>query len=326
MSRVTLYRLTLPLLLGVAAPLAQAADPQALLMRMQQAASNLDYDGTFVFQRGDQLESLRIVHKASGGVTRERLVSLNGAPREILRTDSEVRCYLPDENAVLIEHRRADNRNFPALLPDTLSVLKKNYRVRTGASGRVAGRAVQLVTITPRDTYRYGYQLWADKPTGLLLRASLIDAQGQAIEQYMFTQISIGASIAESELAPQIVSKGVAAPRRVAEPEEAPAASSDRWEAAQLPAGYELKRRMRRRLSARQQPVEQLVYSDGLAVVSVFIEPVDSAVPSVLSGHTHMGAVHAFGKVTEGHQVTVLGEAPAVTVNMIGVSVAPQPR
>ena len=325
MSRVALYRLTLPLLLGVAAPLAQAADPQALLMRIQQAAGSLDYDGTFVFQRGDQLESLRIVHKASGGVLRERLVSLNGAPREILRTGSEVRCYLPDENAAQIEHRRADNRNFPALLPDSLSVLKKNYRVGNGASGRVAGRSAQSVTITPRDAYRYGYHLWADKATGLLLKAGLIDAQGKVIEQYMFTQVSIGKAIPESELAPQHLSKAVVAPRRADEPEESPVASSSRWQAAQLPAGYALERRMQRKLSARQQPVEHLVYSDGLAVVSVFIEPVDRTTRGALSGLTHMGAVHAFGKVTDGHQITVLGEAPAMTVDMIGASVAPQP-
>lgn len=322
MSRVTLCRLTLPLLLGVAAPLAQAADPQALLMRMQQAAASLDYDGTFVFQRGDQLESLRIVHKASGGVVRERLVSLNGAPREIIRTGHEVRCFLPDENAALIEHRRADNRNFPALLPDSLTVLKKNYRVRNGASGRVAGRSAQSVTITPRDAYRYGYHLWADKATGLLLKASLIDAQGKVLEQYMFTQVAIGKAIPESELTPQHLSKETAVPRRT---EESSAASSSRWEAAQLPAGYTLSARMQRKLSARQQPVEHLVYSDGLAVVSVFIEPVDIAARSALSGLTHMGAVHAFGKVTDGHQVTVLGEAPAITVDMIGASVAPQP-
>ena len=323
MSRAAFCCLTFPLWLGVAPALALAADPQALLMRMQQAASSLDYDGTFIFQRGDQLESLRIVHQASGGVVRERLVSLNGAPREIIRTGSEVRCYLPDENAVLIEHRRADSRNFPALLPDSLSVLKKNYRLGKGASGRVAGRAAQSVTITPRDAYRYGYQLWADKGTGLLLKAGLIDAQGKVIEQYMFTQLSIGKPIPESELAPQHLSRVVVAPSRA---EESPADSNSRWEAAQLPAGYTLTRRMQRKLPTRQQPVEHLVYSDGLAVVSVFIEPVDDSTRGALSGLTHMGAVHAFGKVIDEHQITVLGEAPAMTVDMIGASVALQPK
>ena len=322
MSSAVFRHLTFPLLLGLAAPLAQAADPQALLMRMQQAAGSLDYDGTFVFQRGDQLESLRIVHKASAGVMRERLVSLNGAPREIIRTGSEVRCYLPDENAVLIEHRRADSRNFPALLPDSLSALKKNYRIQAGVVGRVAGRAAQSALITPRDAYRYGYHLWADQATGLLLKADLIDTHGKVIEQYMFTQVSIGKPIPESELAPQHPSKGITVQRSA----EAPAASTGLWVASQLPTGYALKRRMMRKLSARQQPVEHLVYSDGLAVVSVFIEPVDDAARGALLGRTHMGAVHAFGKVADGHQITVLGEAPAMTVDLIGASVAPPAR
>ncbi len=321
MSRAV-FRHWILLLPGLAAPLAQAADPQALLARMQQAAGSLDYDGTFVFQRGDQLESLRIVHKTSEGVMRERLISLNGAPREIVRTGSEVRCYLPDENAVLIELRRADSRNFPALLPDSLSVLKKNYQIRAGAGGRVAGRVAQSALITPRDAYRYGYHLWADQATGLLLKAGLLDAHGKVIEQYMFTQVSIGKPIPESELVPQHPSKGIIASRRA---DASPSASTGRWAATQLPAGYALKRRMMRKLSPRRQPVEHLVYSDGLAVVSVFIEPVDDAARGALSGLTHMGAVHAFGKVTDGHQVTVLGEAPAMTVNMIGASVAPPP-
>mgnify|MGYP003423167329 CR=1 FL=1 len=106
------FRFTLAALLGLAVPLAQAADAQALFARMHQAGRSLDYDGTFVYQHGDQLESLRIVHKTGAGGARERLVSLNGAPREIIRTDNEVRCYLPDESAVLIGHRRVPPQAF----------------------------------------------------------------------------------------------------------------------------------------------------------------------------------------------------------------------
>lgn len=323
MSWAVLPRLLLPVLWGLlVVPLAQAADPQSLLTRMQQAAGSLNYDGIFVYQHGDQLESLRIIHKLQDGVMRERLVSLNGVQREILRTGSEVRCYLPDENAVMIEHRRADSRNFPALLPDSLSVIKKNYQIRAGGSGRVAGRSALGAQITPRDAYRYGYRLWADKATGLLLKASLIDEHGEVVEQYMFTQISIGKPIPESDLAAQHLAKGTVSHRT---DDMAPATSTRRWEATQLPVGYTLSARMHRKLPARRQPVEHLVYSDGLAVVSVFIEPVDDATHGALSGLTHMGAVHAFGKIVEGHQITVLGEAPAMAVDMIGASVAPHP-
>ncbi|HJW81752.1 MAG TPA: MucB/RseB C-terminal domain-containing protein [Acidiferrobacterales bacterium] len=323
MTGLFLHRFTFAVLLGLAAPLVQAADAQALFARMHQAGRNLDYDGTFVYQHGDQLESLRIIHKAGTGGVRERLVSLNGAPREIIRTDSEVRCYLPDENAVLIEHRRADNRNFPALLPDSLAQLKGHYKIRVGKEGRVAGRKAVSVRIKPRDAYRYGYLLWADEASGLLLKASLLDEQGGVVEQYMFTQVAIGKPIPESELKPQYPTKGIVWQRAG---DKMPTQSSGQWTAARLPAGFALSARMMRMLPARKQPVEHLVYSDGLAVVSVFVERADDAVkPNVLSGLTHMGAVHAFGKVVDGHQVTVVGETPAGTVDMIGESVSPGP-
>ena len=321
MSGAVLRRAMAVVVLGVVAGLAHAADPQQLLTRMQKAAGELNYDGIFVYQHGDQLETLRIIHKMTNGVMRERLVSLNGAPREILRTGDEVRCYLPDENAVMIEHRRADSRNFPALLPDSLAVLKKNYQIQSGGSWRVAGRAALAAQIKPRDAYRYGYVLWADKSTGLLLKASLIDGDGNVIEQYMFTQISIGRAIPDSELAPQHFARSTVA--RAGDGQ--PPVSTRRWEAAKLPPGYTLSAHMRRKLPARQQAVEHLVYSDGLAVVSVFIEPVDEATQGALSGLTHMGAVHAYGKVVDGHQITVLGETPAMTVDMIGASVAARP-
>ncbi|MBS1235686.1 MAG: sigma factor RpoE negative regulatory protein RseB [Proteobacteria bacterium] len=319
MTGFFLRRFTLAVQLGFAASLAQAADAQTLFARMHQVGRSLDYEGTFVYQHGDQLESLRIVHKTGTGGVRERLVSLNGAPREIIRTDSEVRCYLPDENAALIEHRRAGDRNFPTLLPDSLALLEGNYKVHVGKEGRVAGRKAVSVRIKPRDAYRYGYLLWADEASGLLLKASLLDEHGGVVEQYMFTQVSIGKPIPESELKPQYPTKGIVWQRA---DDETQALSTGQWTAARLPAGFTLSARMMRMLPAHKQPVEHLVYSDGLAVVSVFVEKVgDEAIPNALSGLTHMGAVHAFGKVVDGHQITVVGEAPALTVDMIGESV-----
>lgn len=316
-------RFPLALLLGLAAPLGQAADAQSLFARMHQAGRNLDYDGTFVYQRGDRMESLRIVHKVGEGGTRERLVSLNGAPREIIRTDTEVRCYLPDENIALIEHRRAENRSFPALLPDSLALLKDNYNIRIGKPGRVAGHKTVSVHILPRDDYRYGYKLWADEASGLLLKASLMDDHNKVIEQYMFTQLKIGKPISDSDLKPQYPIKGVVWQRAE---NATPIPSAGKWTAEKLPAGFSLSARMMRMLPARKQPVEHLVYSDGLAVVSVFIEPLgDSDKSNVLSGLSHMGSVHAFGKVSDGHQITVVGEAPALTVDMIGESVRAGP-
>lgn len=310
---------TLAVLLGGLVPAAVAADPVKLLARMHQAAHSLDYDGTFVYQRGDQLESLRILHRSGNGGMRERLISLTGAPREIIRTDSEVRCYLPDQNAVMIEHRRADRRNFPAFLPESISTLGNYYRLKRGRDARVAGHRTQSVTIMPRDPYRYGYQLWADQATGLLLKASVLDEQGATIEQYMFTQISIGRPIPESELQAQNPGRSLVARNSA---DDVLSAATGEWQAERLPDGFVLTARMLRKLPAPHQPVEHLVYSDGLGVVSVFIEPArtDNKHP-LLSGVSQMGAVHVFGKLIGDHQVTAIGEVPARTVGMIGESV-----
>jgi len=308
------------LILGLSVPVAHAADPLKLLERMQLAARKLDYQGVFVYQHGDQLDSFRIVHKAGRGGVRERLVSLNGAPREIIRDDREVRCYLPDENAVMVEHRRADRRNFPALLPESVAGLSGYYQIKSGKSGRVAGRRARSVQILPHDGFRYGYQMWADQDTGLLLKAALVNDQGGVIEQYLFTQIAIGEPIADAELESQNAGKDLVWHRAE---QMAPPAEPAGWEALQLPPGYSLTQRMMQNMPKRRQPVEHLVYSDGLAVVSVFVEPLnDRAGNEVVTGRTHMGAMHAFGKQLDGFQVTVVGETPAATVDMIGESVA----
>jgi len=310
----------LPLLLvGFVVP-ARAADPESLLVRMNNAAHSLDYQGVFVYQRGNHLQNLRIVHKVSNGHVRERLESLNGAPREVIRTEQEVRCYLPDENAVMIEHRRADSRNFPALLPASLNALRDNYIISLGKDGRVAGRRALSVKIQPKDAYRYGYQLWADEATGLLLKATLHNGHGAPVEQYMFAQISIGGTIPESALSPQHSNKHMVT-RRVQDPPPPP--KENRWAPQHLPPGFTLTARMMHELPAHPYPVEHLVYSDGLAVVSVFVEPVgESKQPFEIKGLTHMGAVHAFGRIVDNHQVTVVGEVPAATIDMIGNSVA----
>lgn len=311
------------LVLLLAMPAAVAAESDTLLARMQHASRNLDYDGIFVYQRGDQLDSLRIVHKAGPGGTRERLISLNGAPREIVRNDREVLCYLPDEDAVLIEHRRADQRNFPALLPESLAALEENYRIRVGKEGRVAGRKTRAVVIKPRDELRYGYQLWADKATGLLLKAGLVDERGALMEQYMFTQIAIGQGVPEEALKPQTrASKFI----RQSSPAVETGNTPQGWSADELPAGFALTAWMQRPPQGSRPAMEHLVYSDGLAVVSVFIEPLaENERNESLSGVTRMGAVHVYGRTIDGYQVTVMGEVPATTVSLIGNSVRRQP-
>lgn len=293
------------------------------LMKMNHAARTLNYLGTFVYQNNGQLEAMRIIHKVDGATTRERLVSLNGAPREIIRTEREVVCYLPDMGSVVVEHRKLDIKHFPGLLPERLQELDENYVIRLGGSGRVAGRPAQVVTITPRDGYRYGYRLWADRETGLLLKADLLDHEERILEQFMFTHVTIGQPIPASALDPDIRNEGLKWYREATAEEDGITHTEPNWTATRLPKGFKLTTYLLRREPARRKPLEHLVYSDGLAAVSVFIERRGEG-KLLVRGTTRMGAVHAFGKELDGYQVTAVGEVPAATITLIGDSVAPR--
>ncbi len=327
MRRSSLSYRPLAFFLLILTPAAHAAeDARAWLMKMNQAAHTLNYSGSFVYQHGDQLESMRIMRNVQGGVVRERLLSLNGAAREVIRTNQEVRCYLPDENTVVVEHRRAEARSFPSLLPQSLRNLDKNYAIALGRTGRVVDRNAQEVTISPRDSYRYGYQLWADKESGLLLKANLVDDKGKVIEQFMFTSIELGGAMPDSAFEPRDAAKGYVWYREDKENTISTSASKE-WQVKRLPPGFSLSMHMTRMIPNHKAPVEHLVYSDGLAVVSVFVEKLDSEQPDTndASDVMHIGAVHARGLNIGTHQVTVVGEVPIITVDLIGESIAPMP-
>ena len=303
-----------------------ADDARAWLMKMNQAAHTLNYSGSFVYQHGERIESMRILRKVQGGLVRERLISLNGAAREVIRTDQEVRCYLPDENTVVVEHRRAEARSFPSLLPQSLRDLDRNYAIALGGLARVVDRTAQEVMITPRDNYRYGYQLWADKESGLLLKANLVDNKGQVIEQFMFTSVEIGGILPDAAFEPRDAGKDYVWYRE--DKEKAAAASSSKtWEVKHLPPGFTLSMHMTRMLPNRKAPVEHMIYTDGLAVVSVFVEKLENQQPAPgdVIDVMHIGAVHARGINIGTHQVTVVGEVPVITVDLIGESIAPLP-
>ncbi len=291
------------------------------LMKINHAARDLEYEGIFVYQHDAQLEAMQIFHKMENNSSRERLVSLNGAPREIVRDANEVRCYWPDKNSVMVEYRKTEGKGFPSILPERLQDLDEYYVLKLGNTERVTGRVAQLVIIMPADQYRYGYHLWADVDTGLLLKADLLDAQGAVLEQFMFTQVNIGAKIPAAALAPGMTGKSMTWYRE--EGDTRHVSEKPGWSAAQLPKGFKLSAHMTRRLPMRKQPVEHLVYTDGLATVSVFVEKQEKGVKPFMRGASRMGAVNAMSAQVNDYQITTVGEVPAATVSLIGASVAP---
>ena len=138
----------------VVAPAHAAGEAQSWLLRIHQAPQTLNYEGTFVYQHGGRLDTMRIFHRAVEGAVTERLMSLTGPAREVVRNDREVRCYLPDQKSIFIEQRRLDRNSFLAIVPERLPDLEQNYAIQLGGKGRVAGRTTQQLVIRARDDYR----------------------------------------------------------------------------------------------------------------------------------------------------------------------------
>ncbi len=308
------------MLLGYAT---QAAETGAhdWLARINRAAQELNYAGVFVYLHENKIEAMRIVHQTDRGTMKERLYSLNGEAREVIRDNRQIWCYLPKQKMGVHEYRRVSEKTFPGIIPDQVSVLDSNYDIKLAKTDRIADRTAQRIVIQPKDGYRYGYQLWADAETGLLLKADLTDTDGAAVEQYMFTEVTVGDKINPAALAPRTPTADLV--WHGEEPQhEAPVVNlASTWAVGRMPPGYSLTTSMRRVLPVRKMPIDHLVFSDGLAAVSVFIERRRNADAEPMTGLSRMGAVHAFGTIVDEHQIMVVGEVPAATVDMMGRSV-----
>jgi sigma-E factor negative regulatory protein RseB len=194
--------------------------------------------------------------------------------------------------------------------------------LRAERGERVAGRHTELITVDPHDRFRYGYRLWMDRDLGLLLKSELIDERGEIVEQLVYTNIELPASIPDELLEPAISGAGYtwynddrSKPVAVSAADSEPG-----WYPDWLPDGFELSDVARDPILASRDPVEHLVFSDGLASVSVFIEQLDAA-SEPLAGLDTMGAVNAYGRMIEDYQITVVGEVPAITVERISRSI-----
>ncbi|MGQ0654669.1 MAG: MucB/RseB C-terminal domain-containing protein [Betaproteobacteria bacterium] len=304
------------LLFWIGAASAQPQEALDWLRRIHEATQRLSYTGTFVYQHGGRTESSRITRLADPkGGDIERLEVLDGVPREIVRTKDTVRCYLPESRTVKID-RRAAERSFPGLLPDRTGALARHYAISLGETRRIAGFDCQAIVLAPRDNLRYGYKLYADAASGMLLRAVTVDAAGEAVEQFTFTQLTIGGVSRD-----MVRTRHATRAWRVEDAEAAPARLAGWGLSSELP-GFRKIVELKRRMGEARPPVGQLVYSDGLAAVSVFIEPMEAgrAAPPH-SGLASMGAMHIYTREVANHVVTVVGEAPAASVQRIGNAV-----
>ena len=298
---------------------ATSDNPLQSLDRMVRAGQTMNYDGTFVYRNGAAMQSMRIIHRSGVDGERERLVALSGAAREVLRDRERVTCILPDRQSVVVAKSRP--RNLPhSKLFEFETGFARFYTLSTHGGERIAGRHTKLVTVNPHDRFRYGYRLWMDRDTDLLLKSELINEHGEIVEQLVYTNIELPAEIPDALLEPEISGAGYTWYR---DDEVAPAAGvggEPSWYPGWLPDGFALSDHLRDPILSSRDAVEHLVFSDGLASMSIFIERLDTA-SEPLAGLDSMGAVNAYGSMVDGFQITVVGEVPAATVEQVAGSI-----
>jgi sigma-E factor negative regulatory protein RseB len=287
------------------------------LARAAQAARELDYVGTIVYQTGPQVKSAHIVHLFADRREQAKLVNLDGPAREVVRNGAELRSYYPD--AKLMRVVPATFRNvFPSLLPEQQQSLSSYYRFKVLGEDRVGGRPVQAVVFEPKDDYRYEHRFWSDAKTGLLLKARVINERGDAVEQFSFSELTINATIDPSMVAPTWPT--VPADWQVLESTAGDVVPQDTgWSVTRVPPGFAKIMEGWRKLRGRAGPVAHLVFSDGLVSISVFVAPVTAS--SLPAGALQQAGLNAYSVRQDDRLITVLGEAPPATIRQIATSV-----
>jgi len=295
---------------------AEALD--AWLDKMKQAMNSKNYEGTLVIRQQDHLQAMRVRHGVDKEGSWETLESLNGEARKVIRKDGHVTTVFPARGVLTIS-RDVQAAPLHPRLPENRDILKKYYQLDLLGEDRVASRAAQVVQVMPKDQYRYGFRFWLDKDSGLLLKCDLLDQQGQVIEQLMFSELHIleQSPKPDDEVANrdsyQVIDLDSGHEESTSQP----------WRVDKLPAGFQLTQSRSRPSRHGEGLVHHMVFSDGMASVSVFVE---THIPEnrVLNGVSSMGALNAYGQPIDGHHVTVIGEVPVATVELIGQSIHPQ--
>ena len=294
-------------------------EPQQWLTRMNEALTRLNYDGVFSHVQNGEIETLRIIHRFERGHVMERLVSLDGSGREFIRSGSELACYLPDEHRVLIGQQPQQSLLL-GNLPRFDAATRRFYDVRLGRQARLIGRPARLVVVTPTDQYRYGYRLWLDDATSMPLKTQLCDGQGHVIEQVVFASLATPRAIPDSAFKPDLSTAGFVTMRQADLSAAASNAAIDLWNALRLPPGFHMSVRTEQVIPGAAGPVEHIVYTDGIATVSVFVES-HMHPEHALSGGTQVGSSSTYSTIIDGHPVTAVGEVPPATVRFIASSV-----
>ena len=288
--------------------------PRELLDRMSGAVQTTNYEGTVLRISNGRAEALKVLHTVADGVVREKVIAQEGDGLEIIRNGNEVHCILPEQKSVLVEEWNDQSTLF-STLPSSSLRIGPEYDVKVVGKERVAGRVAVHLAIKPHDDLRYEHRVWLDSETGFPLQTQLLGTDGVPLEQVKFADIRLDPEIGASALASTYSTENFKwynqPKRRAAE------VVDERWENSSLPRGFRLVSTQAEFMPGSGDVVTHLLYSDGLASVSVFI----AAQPDgELAKKSRAGASNSFSTVVGEHRVTAVGEVPSATVERIANS------
>lgn len=300
-------------LAGSAIALAQQS-PTDWLERMANAVGSTNYQGTVIRRMRGESEALKVVHRIIDGVVNERVTSQEGSGLEIIRVGNEVHCILPDQKSVLVEGFNNQSTLFSPL-PRTEVVNTPQYDVSVLREGRIAGRKAVLLALRPHDEYRYGHRLWLDQASGFPLQTEVVNIDGEVIEEVKFAEIDFSDNITASATDPTVNLDGFTWYKEPARSEIVEVESD--WVCDDLPAGFRAVSTTSTQETEEGGQTTHIVFSDGVAKVSVFIEAPDDG---ERSGWAILGASNSYTALQDAKQVTAVGEVPGVTVKRIATS------
>lgn len=302
-------------------PIVEQREAITWLKKIQLAARNVNYEGTFVYQAANQVGTSRISHLRDGKNNLQKLQNLDGKSREYVWVNDEVICYIPEAKVMVVEKKTSQDELFGTKLPANFADQASNYHLRNSEPGRVAGYDCHGLVLAPKDNLRYGYRLCADIDTGLLLLAQTINERNEVLEQIAFTELTIG-GIDKSRVRPSVSNtQGWRVEQVMIHPTQAMG-----WQVKWLPPGFKKVREIRRKLneaSASQHEAVQMVFSDGLASISVFVE---GASPNRSEINVQLGARNIMSKRQGESWLTVVGEVPAAAIKQLANSIEYKPK
>ena len=297
------------------------------LTRMHEASRQRAYTGTLVVSAGSTMSASRVWHVCDGKQQMERIETLTGAPRTTIRHNNDVITFAPDQKVAWVEKRESLGL-FPELLRTPANQIPEYYGVRERGIERVAGHLSDVVEIVPRDELRFGYRIWSEKQTGLVMKLQTVDARGEVLEQLAFTELQLNAPVRMKKLAQLMKdTRGYEVHHSVL---KATTLEAEGWRLKELVPGFLLMNCHARepdQQSPFDAPAMQCVYSDGLASVSLFFEPMaaDADAVQVDTRLAVMGATHSLARQIGAFRITVLGEVPPQSLGRFAQAIERSP-